>query len=206
MVQALQQPISFDDFVEWLPENSECRYELHRGIMVEMPKPKGKHSEVAGFVAAELNFAIRQQQLPYLIPKECIVRSRDRFSGYEPDVIVLDRLALAEEPRWEKESVLSAGATIKLIVEVVSTNWQDDYSLKLTDYEALGIQEYWAVDYAGLGGRLHIGYPKRPTLSIYVLTSEGEYEVQQFRGADRLCSPTFPDLDLSADQVFAAGR
>ena len=93
---------------------------------------------------------------------------------------------------------------MKLIVEVVSTNWQDDYSLKLTDYEALGIQEYWAIDYAGLGGRLHIGYPKRPTFSIYNLTDEGEYEVQRFRGNDRLLSPTFPNLSLVADQVFAA--
>lgn len=74
MPQALQQPTSFDDFVEWLPETSERRYELHRGVIVEMPKPRGKHSEVAGFVAAELNFIIRQQQLPYFIPKECIVR------------------------------------------------------------------------------------------------------------------------------------
>jgi Uma2 family endonuclease len=205
MIQALQQPTSFDDFVEWLPETSECHYELHRGVIIEMPKPRGKHSEVAGFVVAELNFAIRQQQLPYFIPKECIVRSQDGASGYEPDVIVVDRTALANEPRWERESVLTCGETIKLIVEVVSTNWQDDYSLKLTDYEALGIQEYWAVDYAGLGGRLYIGYPKRPTLSIYNLTDEGEYEVQQFRGSDRLHSFTFPNLNLGADQVFAAG-
>jgi Uma2 family endonuclease len=206
MVQALQQPIAFDDFIEWLPEASECRYELHRGVIVEMPKPRGKHSEVAGFAVAELNFAIRQQQLPYFIPKECIVRSQDGASGYEPDVIVVDRGVLADEPRWEKESILMLGKTIKLIVEVVSTNWQDDYSLKLTDYEALGIQEYWAVDYAGLGGRLYIGYPKRPTFSIYTLTPEGEYEVQQFRGSERILSPTFPNLSLIANQVFAAGQ
>jgi Uma2 family endonuclease len=173
-------------------------------VIVEMPRPRGKRSEVAGFVAAELNFAIRQQQLSYFIPKECIVRSLDGTSGYEPDVIVVDRAALTGEPRWEKESILTLGKIIKLIVEVVSTNWQDDYSLKLTDYEALGIQEYWAVDYAGLGGRLYIGYPKRPTLSIYTLTDEGEYEVQQFRGSDCLFSPAFSSLALTADQVFAA--
>jgi Uma2 family endonuclease len=206
MIQALQQSITFDDFIEWLPETSECRYELHRGVIVEMPKPRGKHSEVAGFAIAELNFAIRDQQLPYFIPKECIVCSPDGTSGYEPDVIVVDRTALADEPRWEKESILKLGKTIKLIVEVVSSNWQDDYSLKLTDYEALGIQEYWAVDYAGLGGRLYIGYPKRPTFSIYHLTPEGEYEVQQFRGSDRLLSPTFPSLTLAAEQVFAVGQ
>ena len=49
MIQALQQPTTFDEFIEWLPETSECRYELHQGAIVEMPKPKGKHSDVAGF-------------------------------------------------------------------------------------------------------------------------------------------------------------
>ncbi len=42
MIQALQPPITFDEFIEWLPEASECRYELHRGVIVEMPKPRGK--------------------------------------------------------------------------------------------------------------------------------------------------------------------
>lgn len=29
----------------------------------------------------------------------------------------------------------------------VESYWQDDYLTKLRDYEALGIQEYWIVDY-----------------------------------------------------------
>jgi Uma2 family endonuclease len=205
MVQALQPQTTFDEFIEWLPESS-AHYELHRGIIVEMAKPKGKHSAVAGFAQGELFLEIRHRQLPYLIPKECIVRSVDGSSGYEPDVIVLDRDALIDEPRWESGSILTLGKTIKLIVEVVSTNWRDDYGTKLGDYEALGIQEYWAIDYAGLGGRLYIGYPKRPTFSVYSLTDEGEYAMQQFRENDPILSPTFPQLSLTAAQVFAARR
>jgi Uma2 family endonuclease len=204
MVQALRQTVTFDEFNEWLPESSEFRYELHRGVIVEMAKPKGKHSEVAGFSIAELNFEIRRLQLPYFIPKECIVRSGDGSSGYEPDAIVLDRSVMGDEPRWERESILTLGKSIKLIVEVVSTNWQDDYALKLADYEALGIQEYWVADYAALGGRLHIGFPKQPTFSVYSLI-DGEYEVARFRSGDSIISPTFPKLNLTVDQVFAAG-
>ncbi|WP_445305077.1 Uma2 family endonuclease [Microcoleus sp. Pol12B4] len=33
------------------------------------------------------------------------------------------------------------GSSARLIVEVVSTNWRDDYGYKLVDYEALGISE-----------------------------------------------------------------
>ncbi len=39
MVQALSQTITFADFIEWYPENSEYRYELRRGSIIERPKP-----------------------------------------------------------------------------------------------------------------------------------------------------------------------
>ena len=199
------KPVTFDDFIAWYPENSLTRYELHEGVIVEMPKPKGKHSEVAGFTSGELFLEIRRLQLPYLIPRESIVKSIDNESGYEPDVIVLDRDAVASEPRWERESIITMGSSIRLIVEVVSTNWQDDYLTKLRDYEALGIPEYWIVDYLGLGGRLHIGYPKRPTFSVYQLV-EGEYEVQRFPEGSKIVSPTFAELNLTSAQVFRAYR
>jgi Uma2 family endonuclease len=112
---------------------------------------------------------------------------------------------LADEPRWEQESILTLGKSIKLIVEVVSTNWQDDYLHKLADYEALGIQEYWIADYLGLGGRRYIGNPKQPTLTVCHLV-DGEYELQQFRGKEPIASPTFPDLQLTAEQILTAER
>jgi len=205
MIQALPQPIKFDEFVEWLPETSECRYELHRGVIVEMPKPRGKHSKVSGNLAYDLGTAIRQANLPYFIPKECIIRSTDGTSGYEPDVIVLDEPALIDEPDWESGSIITLGKSIKIVVEVVSTNWRDDYFTKLGEYEALGIQEYWIVDYAALGGRRFIGNPKQPTFTICQLV-DGEYELQQFRAGDCLRSPSFPDLVLAIDWGFAVGR
>jgi Uma2 family endonuclease len=205
MIQALPQPTTFYQFVEWLPATSECRYELHRGVIVEMPKPRGKHSKVAGDLAYEVGTAIHQANLPYFIPKECLVRSLDGNSGYEPDVIVLDESALIDEPDWESGSIITLGKSIKIIMEVVSTNWRDDYFTKLGEYEALGIQEYWIVDYAALGGRRFIGNPKQPTLTVCQLV-DGEYELQQFRAGDRLISPTFPDLVLTVEQIFADGK
>jgi Uma2 family endonuclease len=101
MTQAIPKQVTFDEFITSYPENSEYRYELHEGVIVEMPKPKGKHSEVAGFLNIELGIVCREAQLPYFIPRECIVRSDDGESGYEPDVIVLDRDAVSSEPQWE---------------------------------------------------------------------------------------------------------
>jgi Uma2 family endonuclease len=200
MVLVESKTISFDDFIAWLPEHSEYRYELRDGEILEMPKPRGKHSEIAGFIISELNFIIRQSPLPYLIPRESIVKSIDGKSGYEPDVIVLDRELLAQEPRWEAESIITQGSSVKLAIEVVSTNWQDDYAIKQIAYQALGIQEYWIVDYLGLGGRNFIGYPKQPTISVYYLV-DGEYDLHQFRSGEMIQSPTFPDLQLSIDRM-----
>ena len=102
------------------------------------------------------------------------------------------------------QQLITQGAAVPLVVEVVSTNWRDDYLTKVRDYEETGIPEYWIVDYLGLGGRRYIGSPKQPTISIYYLV-EGEYQVSQFRGANCIESPMFPELKLTAEQVFAAG-
>jgi Uma2 family endonuclease len=200
MVLAESKTVSFDDFIAWLPERSAYRYELRDGEILEMPKPRGKHSEIAGLLSGQLYVEVTQLGLPYSIPRESIVKSLDGKSGYEPDVIVLDREMLAQEPRWETESIITQGSSVKLVIEVVSTNWQDDYAIKQIAYQDLGIQEYWIVDYLGLGGRNFIGYPKQPTISIYCLV-DGEYDLHQFRGDDRIQSPTFPNLELSIDKL-----
>ncbi|MEH2315972.1 Uma2 family endonuclease [Nostoc sp.] len=205
MTQALAKQVTFDEFVAWYPESLDRHYELHDGVIVEMPKPRGKHSEIAGFINGFLFIEITRLSIPCFIPKECIIKSINTDSGYEPDVIVLDRQAIRNEPRWNKESIITQDSSVKLVVEVVSTNWSDDYALKLEDYESLGILEYWIVDYLGLGGRRFIGNPKQPTISIYQLI-EGEYQVRQFRGDDRIQSLAFPELNLTAEQIFRAGE
>ena len=191
-------PLSFDEFIDWYPENSENRYELRRRVVIEIPKPRGKHSRLAGDLAFDLGTAIRQANQSYFIPKECVVKLAND-TGYEPDIIVLDETAIVDEPRWERESIITLSKSIKLVVEVVSTNWRDDYLVKLADYEAFGIQEYWIADYLGIGGRRYIG--KQPTFTVCTLV-DGEYELQQFRRTDRIISPTFPDLQLTVDQIF----
>jgi Uma2 family endonuclease len=195
-------PLSFDEFIDWYPEDSDIRYELRRGVVVQMPKPKGKHSRLSGDMAFDLGAVIRNQQLSYFIPKECVIKLSDD-TGYEPDIVVLDETALTQEPRWERESVITLSQSVKLVVEVVSTNWRDDYLVKLADYEAFGIEEYWIVDYLGIGGRRYIGSPKRPTFTVCHMVDD-EYELSQFRGDEQIQSPTFPEFTVTIEQVFAA--
>jgi Uma2 family endonuclease len=194
---------TFDEFIEWYPENSEVRYELHDGVIIEMPKPRGKHSNLTGSLAGRLITTIDKigKTDIWTIPRESIVKPYRDKSGYEPDIIVLNQETIGTETRWESESIIQNATSVKLIVEVVSTNWQDDYYDKRRDYEAMGIPEYWIVDYAALGGREFIGYPKQPTMFIYELI-DGEYAKTTFRGNDAIVSPTFPEFNLTAQQIF----
>ncbi|MBD2607377.1 Uma2 family endonuclease [Scytonema hofmannii FACHB-248] len=205
MTQALPKIVTFDEFITWYPENSGVRYELHNGEIVEMSQPTGKHERIKGFSAAELTVEFRRLNLPYFIPNQAIVKPPQRESGYFPDVLILNDAALVDEPFWEKSSTVTKGASIPLVIEVVSTNWRDDYYLKLADYEEMGIPEYWIVDYAALAARKFIGNPKQPTFSVYQLI-DGEYQVSLFRGSDKILSPTLRELNLTAEQVFHAGQ
>ena len=203
MVQSLPKTTTFDEFIEWLPEDR--RYELHEGKIIEM-QPTGKHEDIAGFLTQELTLEYARMNLPYRIPPKALVKLKDKETGYNPDVLLVDRRNLEFEPLWEKKSTLIQGESIPLVIEVVSTNWRDDYGYKLIDYEAIGISEYWIVDYLGIGGVRFIGQPKQPTLSIYQLV-EGEYQVQKFRGKEVINkSLVFPELMLTAQQVFQGQR
>ncbi|MDX2253936.1 MAG: Uma2 family endonuclease [Pseudanabaenaceae cyanobacterium bins.39] len=204
MIQALPKVTTFDEFVEFLPENSGVRYELHNGNIIEMAQPVGDHEELKSFLGVEIPIEIKRLGLPYGIPNQVIVRPEGKDSGYFPDILVVNRANLPNETRWKKESVLSQGESIPLAIEIVSTNWRDDYYLKFADYEEMGIAEYWIIDYAALGGRSFIGNPKQPTISVCNLV-DGEYQINKFQNSDRIISQIFPELNLTADQIFASG-
>ncbi|MEO1148759.1 MAG: Uma2 family endonuclease [Cyanobacteria bacterium J06638_22] len=202
MVQAVSQLISFQEFLAWKPETG--RYELHDGVVFEM-QPTGPHEQVVGLLNRKLNVLLDQEDLDYFIPNTAMVQPLEAETGYKPDVLMLDRTTLAQEPMWEQASVITQGRSVKLLVEVTSTNWPDDYARKFEDYETMGVAEYWIVDYRGLGGRRYIGNPKQPTITVCRLV-EGVYETQLFRRGDSLVSPSFPSLRLTVDQILKAGE
>ncbi len=161
MIEALRKLVTFDDFIAWYPENSQQRYELHDGVIVEMTPPTGDHEQVIGFLALEISVEIRRLKLPYFIPKTAFIKPLEGESAYSPDVLVLNQPNLVNEPRWKKESTVSQAESIPLVIEVVSqcvarvprveatdvprrgsrrvpvrvsTKWRDDYLKKAADY------------------------------------------------------------------------
>jgi Uma2 family endonuclease len=191
--------LTFDEFLRQYGDDP--RYELIDGELRDM-EPTGPHESVAGKLAGRLFAEILRLDLPWTIPKNCLIRPPSaEATALRPDVVVLDENVLAAEPLWEKQPILTSGKAIRFVAEVVSTNWQDDYARKVEEYALLGIPEYWIVDFRGLGGINFIGKPKQPTLTVCQLESD-RYHQQQYRLGEWVASSLLPELQLQLDNLM----
>jgi Uma2 family endonuclease len=199
MAYTAQKILSFETFLDQYCDN--FRYELADGELVDR-SPTGPHETVSGKLATQIGIAIAAEKLPWFIPRTCLIRPfSDAATARRPDIVVLDETAVVSEPLWEREPVITLGRSIKLVVEVVSTNWETDYARKVEEYALLGIPEYWIVDYRGLGGVAFIGKPKQPTITLCQLIDE-DYTKQQFRLGQPIISPLLKNLQLRLDDIL----
>lgn len=199
MTYTASKTLTFADFLSQYGDDP--RYELADGELIDM-EPTGSHETVSGKVATQIGKEIMTQQLPWVIPRTCLIRPlAEAITARRPDIVVLDETVLSSEPLWEKEPVITLGSSLKLVVEVVSSNWENDYARKVEEYALLGIPEYWIVDYRGLGGIAFIGRPKQPTFTVCQLIGE-DYSQQQFRLREAIASPSLPNLKFCLNDVL----
>ena len=194
-----KQILSFEQFVKQLPDE-EGRYELVNGEIVRI-LPIRLHETIAEFLSDAFKDEVKRLKLNYWVSGRIVVRTltpNGKEQGRNPDVSVVDKTV------WDSAPFAYSALTEppQLVVEVVSTNWEDDYIDKLDEYQQLGISEYWIVDYLALGSRNYLGNPKEPTVFVYLLDENGVYQMTAYRGSDRIISRTFPELALTAEQVL----
>ena len=160
--------------------------------------------DVARFIVKSFAREIDRLGLDYIADKDILIRTvnaNGQEQGRNPDVSVV-RASL-----WNS-NVTAYGALIEpiqLAVEVTSTNWDDDYVDKLDEYQRLGIAEYWIVDYLAIASRNYLGNPKVPTVFVHQLIDD-QYQVQAFKGNERIISPTFPELEITVEQVVQSNQ
>jgi Uma2 family endonuclease len=194
--------LTFQEFLEQYPDGYGI-YELVNGGMVKV-QPTRAHKNIARYLVKCFDREIDRLNLDYIVDKDIVVRTvtGDGIEqGRIPDVAVVSKTV------WNSKVLAYAALTdpIQLAVEVVSTNWEDDYVDKLDEYQRLGNPEYWIVDYLAIASRAYLGNPKVPTVFVYELIS-GQYQYERFTGKDRIISPTFPELNLTVEQLFAASK
>jgi Uma2 family endonuclease len=199
MTYTAAKTLTVEEFLDQYGDDP--RYELIDGVLRDMD-PTGPHESVAGKLAGRVFVEVLRLKLPWTIPKNCLIRPfAAAATALRPDVVVLDEAQLAAEPLWQQEPVLTSGDAIRLVIEVVSTNWQDDYARQVEEYALLGIPEYWIVDFRGLGGTEFIGRPKRQTVTVCQRVGE-EYRKQRYRLEDEIASALLPELCLRLEDVM----
>lgn len=202
MTTTVINELSFNDFLVQYPDGYGI-YELVDGEIVKV-EPTRAHKNVARYLIKCFDSESERRGLNYIVDKDIVVRTvtqSGKEQGRNPDVGVVSAIS------WNS-NVLAYGAItepIQLAVEVVSTNWEDDYVDKLDEYQRLGIFEYWIVDYLAIASRAYLGNPKLPSIFIYQLI-DGQYQPRRFTGSDRLVSVTFPELDLAVAQVIQSSQ
>ena len=144
---------------------------------------------------------VERLSLNYRVTGRLVLETRSsngQRQGRHPDVSVVDRTV------WHSNRFAYAALDqpIQLAVEIVSTNWEDDYIDKLDEYQRLGITEFWIVDYLAIGSRTYLGNPKTPAVFVYLLDDKGVYQSTAFKGDDRIRSRTFSELNLTMNQIL----
>ena len=189
--RTIEEYLTYDD-------GTDTRYELVNGELVEMAPENPLNPVVASFLfAAFLGLGI-----PYyrLVIGHQIATTSAKVTARQPDLIVHTEESAA--------AILSGGKLLMpempppmLVVEVISSSENDkrsynrDYVEKPKEYAARGIPEFWQID------------PDKGRKVVIVLTlKDGAYQSREFRGSDRVVSLTFPDLQLTAEQILRAGR
>jgi len=201
MVQT-KTKLTFADFLQNYPDGSGI-YELVNGEIVKVESTRSDKN-VARFLVCGFNDEISRLELDYIVDKDIVIRTvkaSGQEQGRNPDVGVVKASV------WNS-NVRGYGALtepIQLAVEVTSTNWEDDYVDKLDEYQRLGIREYWIVDYLAIASRAYLGNPKVPTVFVYSLENDG-YLVQSFRGNERIISQTFPELEITVEQIVLSSQ
>jgi Uma2 family endonuclease len=178
-------------------DGTDARYELVDGALVEMGAESALNISIVFFLA----IAFAQNGIPpYRVGnKHLITVNSTKVTARDPDLTVHSE-ASYDAVIAENQSLLAYDKPAPLlVVEVASpgkpgeANYDRDYIEKRREYAERGIPEYWIVD------------PDREVILVLTLVDES-YQDKSFTGTAALASSTFPDLNLTAEQILKAGK
>jgi Uma2 family endonuclease len=192
-------------FEEWLSyeDGTDTRYELDRGILVEMGQARGRHGDIMEFLSDQFKAEIQRMGVPWVSKMGGQVAVRvpqvgRRDTSRVPDVVVLPSEQWSAMADREAVIELSEPAPM-LVVEVVSTGTEiTDHRKKRAEYNIVGIPCYVLVDWVDADQNKK-PVDKRVTVMRLV---EGLYDEFVYREDENVLIPTFPELRLTANQII----
>ena len=187
MIQIKPRFQSFEEYLAY-DDGTDKLYELFNGELIEVPPESGKNVQIATFLLIQFaSFLDYRRVRGHGLELEVNGEPRNRY----PDLTIL---------REEHIEQLAKRNTVRLnmlppllVIEIVSPGELQrnrDYIAKRLQYQACGIPEYWIID------------PDARTVLILDLLENNYREVGSFRSESQLLSPQFPQLNLTAAQIF----
>lgn len=115
-------------------------YELNKGVLLEMPRPRGRHQKIIGKLYAILSAFIEEHNLGDIWPEvEVDITDNQTFV---PDLTFLTKDQLSQFI----DDLYISGAP-ELVIEVASPSTASyDKSTKLLTYQEAGVLWYWTVE------------------------------------------------------------
>ena len=192
MTVATDRRMTLAEYLDY-DDGADVCYELVDGVLVEI----GAENPINNVIASFLFSVFLGLGIPYyrlIIGHQVGVAEA---SSRQPDFIVHTEDSLAAT--LADRILLPMQPNPMLVVEVVSNSNSDkksrerDYIDKRSEYAARGIPEYWIID------------PVKEVVLILSLQDD-RYVDRILMGDDKVVSPTFLGLNLTAMQVLSAGR
>ena len=186
-MQSLKKKYSFEEYLNY-QDHTDNKHELVNGELLTMPPASGIHALITMFLLNILSLEIAKINAEWQVFAGNIgVRTAENKSRI-PDLAILTAQQ-CQEIRELTSAVLNSPP--RLVVEIVSPgNPEDDYRYKRSEYAVREIPEYWIID------------PQELKVSVLLLV-DGFYEVTDFTNQQTIISQTFPQLQLTVNQVFS---
>ncbi|MCY7274041.1 MAG: Uma2 family endonuclease [Phormidesmis sp. CAN_BIN44] len=194
MTQAKPRFRTIEEYLDY-DDGTDTRYELVNGELVEMGAESPLNTAIAVFL---IGFFL-QSGIPAtrIGIKHLISVSSSKVTARDPDLMIHSDASYAAIAGTTQAIVKAEMPNPLLVIEVVlpgkpgEQNYDRDYVDKPREYAARGIPEFWQVD------------PDRAVVTVLSL-KDGAYQSREFRGGNRVISPTFSNLQLTAEQILRA--
>jgi Uma2 family endonuclease len=194
--KAKQKFATFEDYLACRDqlEALEGRFHLINGELFALPP----ESEPNNWIARALLIFLATSGL---VSPRCIVihalelevppLQPNQPSNRYPDLVVMqaEHIPLTER----RLTITLKMPPPRLIAEVVSPgrmNYNRNLIDKRAQYAAIGVPEYWIID------------PSVKTVLVLKLEGESYQDIGLFQAEEQIVSPTFPELALTAAQLF----
>lgn len=180
---------AFPEYLEYEGE-PDVLHELVRGQLIPMSAPTIEHTKICEFLVYKLQRYFAEENLSLVAKTTVGVRTEENSSRI-PDALVCNQSLWEQISDRRGAGVLDFDEKPIVVVEIVSSNRQEDYAIKRQEYETAGITEYWVVD------------PKKKRVRVFANPTRVEgYSFVDFTEEQAIVSSQFQQLILSVKELL----